>query len=139
MYAFTNLLTINDNAFRNNAAMSGVLKIPAATNIGQAAFFGCETIYEVQADSLIAVGNQGFQLCNNLIIFTCPVLEILGAYVFASDINLDTLEFPVLSNPDSSAFSGWAGVGKSLAVPSALTTDPAIIAADGDGATIIFI
>jgi uncharacterized ParB-like nuclease family protein len=111
--------TVGEAAFSGTALTS--VSLPAATSIGEDAFYNCTALTSVSLPAAETIGDYAFQSCTALESVDMPAAETIGDYAFQSCTALESVDMPAsLTTISSNPFIGCTNLS-SITVDSANT------------------
>jgi hypothetical protein len=108
---------IGDYAFYGCASL-GSVSLPAATSIGQRAFYDCTRLEAVSLPAVTSIGDYAFSGCTRLGSANLPMATSIGYRAFRNCMSLGSVSLPVATDISYGAFHNCTSL-KSVSLPAA--------------------
>ena len=109
--------SIGNHAFWSCDALTSV-SLPVATSIGREAFYDCKALTSVSLPAATSIGSAAFQYCDALTSISLPAATTIGSEAFYGCNALTSVSLPVATSIGYGAFGGCDALA-SISLPVA--------------------
>ena len=102
------LIELENHAFEDNHMLTSI-SLPAATHIGEWAFFFCSALTSISLPAATHIGDYAFNSCDALTSISLPAATHIGESAFDSCSALTSISLPVATHIHEKAFENCCG------------------------------